>query len=221
MSPDRSGAPEPIPYADLSDPQTLNLYGYVRNNPLGRTDADGHCFWDACILETIGATAIINAVGATAVVVGVGVILHELKTQGGVEVQAQDPDERNMRIMAGPKYLAQSDNPSPPAAGSDPQPQKTGNAEPPQLKAGKDAHNKEEVRPGEKKEVTTPSGDGRMDRYNADKRHIREIKPDNARGEKAGQKQLKRYKKEMDKTRGKPHTTELTKYPKPDPNTQR
>jgi hypothetical protein len=50
-------------------------------------------------------------------------------------------------------------------------------------------------------------------RYDADKRHIREIKPDNARGEKTGQKQLDRYKAEMDQTPRKPHTTELTKYP--------
>jgi hypothetical protein len=41
-SPDWSATPEAIPYADLSDPQTLNLYSYVRNNPLARRDADGH-----------------------------------------------------------------------------------------------------------------------------------------------------------------------------------
>ncbi len=40
-TPDWSERPEPVPYADLSDPQTLNLYGYVRNNPLSRTDPDG------------------------------------------------------------------------------------------------------------------------------------------------------------------------------------
>jgi RHS repeat-associated protein len=30
--------PGPLPYADISDPQTLNKYGYVRNNPLRYTD---------------------------------------------------------------------------------------------------------------------------------------------------------------------------------------
>jgi RHS repeat-associated protein len=45
MSPDWSEVPEPVPYADLSDPQTLNLYAYVRNNPLNRADLDGHCGW--------------------------------------------------------------------------------------------------------------------------------------------------------------------------------
>jgi RHS repeat-associated protein len=42
MSPDWSGATVPVPYANLSDPQTLNLYEYVRNNPLSGLDPDGH-----------------------------------------------------------------------------------------------------------------------------------------------------------------------------------
>ena len=41
-TPDWSMTPEPVPYADLNDPQTLNLYGYVRNNPLSKADPDGH-----------------------------------------------------------------------------------------------------------------------------------------------------------------------------------
>lgn len=46
VSPDGSREPKPLPYADLSDPQTLNLYSYVANNPLRRTDPDGHGMWD-------------------------------------------------------------------------------------------------------------------------------------------------------------------------------
>jgi RHS repeat-associated protein len=42
MSPDWADKPEPVPYADLSDPQSLNLYGYVRNNPMSHADVDGH-----------------------------------------------------------------------------------------------------------------------------------------------------------------------------------
>jgi RHS repeat-associated protein len=46
MSPDWSAKEDdPVPYADLDDPQSLNLYAYVRNNPLTRVDADGH---DGC-----------------------------------------------------------------------------------------------------------------------------------------------------------------------------
>jgi hypothetical protein len=43
LTPDWSEVPEPVPYADLNDPQTLNLYVYGNNNPLIFTDADGHC----------------------------------------------------------------------------------------------------------------------------------------------------------------------------------
>jgi RHS repeat-associated protein len=43
MSPDWSAAPMGVPYADFGNPQSLNLYGYVKNNPLTFTDPDGHC----------------------------------------------------------------------------------------------------------------------------------------------------------------------------------
>jgi RHS repeat-associated protein len=43
MSPDWSAKIMPVPYASLDDPQSLNLYSYLKNNPLGGVDADGHC----------------------------------------------------------------------------------------------------------------------------------------------------------------------------------
>ena len=42
LSPDWSAIPEPVPYANLTNPQTLNLYAMVSDNPLSRVDADGH-----------------------------------------------------------------------------------------------------------------------------------------------------------------------------------
>jgi len=42
ISPDWSAGPVPVPYADGADPQTLNLYSYVRNLPTTKVDADGH-----------------------------------------------------------------------------------------------------------------------------------------------------------------------------------
>jgi RHS repeat-associated protein len=42
MSPDWSAQEEPIPYAKLDEPQSLNLYAYLENNPLAGVDADGH-----------------------------------------------------------------------------------------------------------------------------------------------------------------------------------
>ncbi len=42
LSPDWSDRPAPVPYADPRNPQSLNLYGYVGNNPLSKEDKDGH-----------------------------------------------------------------------------------------------------------------------------------------------------------------------------------
>ncbi len=42
MIPDWSARPTPVPFADLANPQSLNLYSYVANNPLNRTDPLGH-----------------------------------------------------------------------------------------------------------------------------------------------------------------------------------
>lgn len=42
MSPDWSAKVEPVPYSKLDDPQSLNLYTYVRNHALSRFDRDGH-----------------------------------------------------------------------------------------------------------------------------------------------------------------------------------
>jgi RHS repeat-associated protein len=49
LSPDLNAADDdldPVPYANLNDPQSLNLYAYVRNNPLSRKDGDGHSACD-------------------------------------------------------------------------------------------------------------------------------------------------------------------------------
>ena len=51
LSPDWSAKAEPVPYAKLGDPQTLNLYAYVGNNPLTRMDANGHYTWGSSCNE--------------------------------------------------------------------------------------------------------------------------------------------------------------------------
>lgn len=40
--PDWSERPADVPYAHFGDPQSLNLYSYVRNNPMSTVDLDGH-----------------------------------------------------------------------------------------------------------------------------------------------------------------------------------
>jgi len=45
MTPDWAATATDVPYADFGNPQSLNLYGYVKNNPLSYADPDGHCDW--------------------------------------------------------------------------------------------------------------------------------------------------------------------------------
>ncbi|MGA2597105.1 MAG: RHS repeat-associated core domain-containing protein [Bryobacteraceae bacterium] len=46
ITPDWSEDPYALPYANLSNPQSLNLYAYAQNNPLSRRDEDGHVTCD-------------------------------------------------------------------------------------------------------------------------------------------------------------------------------
>ena len=42
MTPDWDAKPVTIPYAKFGDPQSLNLYSYVSNEPVNRADLNGH-----------------------------------------------------------------------------------------------------------------------------------------------------------------------------------
>lgn len=64
MSPDWADKPEAVPYSDLTNPQSLNLYGYVNNNPLSKADKDGHCGdgQDGDCSKTLSVTQVTNIV---------------------------------------------------------------------------------------------------------------------------------------------------------------
>jgi RHS repeat-associated protein len=42
LSPDWSAVPAPVPYANTTNPQTLNLYAFVKDNPESFADLGGH-----------------------------------------------------------------------------------------------------------------------------------------------------------------------------------
>ena len=44
MIADWKAKPTSVPFADFGDPQSLNLYSYVRNTPTSLYDPDGHCW---------------------------------------------------------------------------------------------------------------------------------------------------------------------------------
>ncbi len=63
MTPDWAARPTPVPYAGFDNPQSLNLYSYVKNNPTTLTDPNGHCDvdgehhgWVWCAAHAIGIT---------------------------------------------------------------------------------------------------------------------------------------------------------------------
>jgi hypothetical protein len=49
----------PVPFADLENPQSLNLYSYVGNNPLSRVDVDGHDY-HVCVNNGNGGQNCVN-----------------------------------------------------------------------------------------------------------------------------------------------------------------
>lgn len=74
-SPDWSARPVPVPYAQLDNPQSLNLYAYVRNNPLRSADVDGHTDYYTQNGERVGSDGYDN--GAVAVVYRNNLVLHD------------------------------------------------------------------------------------------------------------------------------------------------
>jgi RHS repeat-associated protein len=87
LSPDWSGKVEPVPYAKLDNPQSLNLYAYVMNRPVSDSDPDGHCGASGC--------AVPGYFG--------GAALRVLPTQDnsyGGDGTAWDPDSDVQAIMA-------------------------------------------------------------------------------------------------------------------------
>ncbi len=57
ITPDWAAKVTAVPYAEFGDPQSLNLYSYVRNIPTTKYDADGHCSGDECSKVKVTVTA--------------------------------------------------------------------------------------------------------------------------------------------------------------------
>ncbi|HVB34241.1 MAG TPA: RHS repeat-associated core domain-containing protein [Patescibacteria group bacterium] len=82
MSPDWSKNPEGVPYADYSNPQSLNLYDYTLDNPETNVDLDGHGCPPDCL--DLGAPILIAPSNRT---IG-GIIILAGAALGGPEVVA-------------------------------------------------------------------------------------------------------------------------------------
>lgn len=101
MSPDWSSRPVPVPFADLSNPQTLNLYSYGKNNPTTIADKDGHCPGDDCknvkveVTVTSPATIVENEKTNDGYITGVRANVQYTITENGKAVPNTDVHESN------------------------------------------------------------------------------------------------------------------------------
>jgi RHS repeat-associated protein len=76
MTTDWADKPIDVPYADFGNPQSLNLYSYVKNNPTTTRDLDGHCTDPlSCGAEFAGIGTLIEPGGGTVVGAVVGGIV--------------------------------------------------------------------------------------------------------------------------------------------------
>ena len=76
MTPDWAAKPTDVPYANFGNPQSLNLYSYVENNPTTTGDPDGHCTDPfSCGVEFAGIGTLIEPGGGTVVGAALGGIV--------------------------------------------------------------------------------------------------------------------------------------------------
>ncbi len=99
ITPDWAAKAAAVPYAEFADPQSLNLYSYVRNVPTTKMDSDGHCLWDLCIAE---GTAAVITLGEALTMVGTGVALGAaVDHQGALGQRGQiDPNDSTSIAMS-------------------------------------------------------------------------------------------------------------------------
>lgn len=83
--------------------------------------------------------------------------------------------------------------------------------ETPAAAGGREAHKTWDPGPGFQKEIRLPSGK-RCDALNPETCEIKELKPENERARRRGERQLENYKRELEEQTGKEHKTKLETY---------
>ena len=72
---------------DLSNPQTLNRYSYVGNNPISYNDPSGHCLTGLVIDTLVCADVVISVVALTLVTYAAIILIRE--TPQGQRLKSQ------------------------------------------------------------------------------------------------------------------------------------
>ena len=107
MTPDWAGKPTAVPYAVFGDPQSLNLYGYTRNDPVSRADADGH----SAERDAIVNQGDVNMFGYG--FWGLGVQIGQLMTTSMEQHQTEELLAQGVVTRGGPQQQTQAQNKKP------------------------------------------------------------------------------------------------------------
>jgi RHS repeat-associated protein len=205
----------------IESPQGWNRYSYVENNPVTATDPDGRLldtiadigFAVYDIVDIVRTTARgepVRAVQNIALAADLAAILIPGVTGGGAIVRASAHAGEAAHIAEGAAHtvdaLRAADEGSHVVARGA-QNAKVAAA----ARKGQEAHKAAQYGEGFEKEAHLPSGK-RMDAYNAKTKQVVELKPNNPRAIKRGQKQVEQYCKECDKVYGKGHTGTVRTY---------
>jgi len=99
ITPDWAAKAVDVPYAEFSDPQSLNLYTYVRNVPTVSTDSDGHV--PVAVVEKV-AEKVVYVIDAEPILAALAVIkgaefIHEMVNPPTVGQSDADEQAANQR----------------------------------------------------------------------------------------------------------------------------
>jgi RHS repeat-associated protein len=196
---------------DVYDPQSLNRYSYVRNNPLKYTDPSGNIWglvssilnYASTFLGRIASSSLVNSVAN--------------KVKGNPNVAKAAPKVPSIAnnskgvVNTASKPIINSGGSNPTVNG-----QVLRGAQNPFVKStiqhGIQTHKTFQYGSGYRTEVTLDSGK-RVDALNDALKHIKELKPDNNNAVRKGYKQLNEYLDELNQTKDDGWTGEVVTYP--------
>jgi RHS repeat-associated protein len=196
-------SPDPVG-PDNTSGANFNRYWYANNNPIRYVDPDGRIpvdtVWDALnVVYDLGKAGVGYATGNPAMVAE------------GLADAALDTGAMFIPYApAGASKVARAVGNSVEGAGG----VAKGAANPKvaeALKRGQKAHKDRQYPDGFQKEVELPSGK-RMDAYNREAKEVRELKPNNPRAIKRGEKQVQEYCRECDRVHGPGHKGVVETY---------
>ena len=221
LTPDWSATPVAIPYAVMGNPQTLNLYSYVENNPITGTDPDGHVDVGE-IVDVISqeANQVANQVGAEisaargglATAVGVGVALgleayalidaHAIQMKAAADMQMQVEINKNIQQQHANAQKESEAEPEPQTSTSGDGARKRRGGETAAAALGREKHEEFAAKVKEKAgwksqpSLTDPKT-GKTVKPDAVTKSGKplELKPNTKTGNAAGKQQLKKYER--------------------------